>query len=222
MTADNLRSSLAPDALCRLAARQTGYLFCDDDLVVAADMLPSARVAMARLEHCFSKVANAYFFDGQRVLFDHLHGDQYAMWLYLLANQLHRDQAPAAWCKKLFLLNKALHGCDVFYEVELPSVFLLVHPLGTVLGRGRYADFLIAYQRVGIGSNHDTYPTLGRHLTLHPGSAVLGNASIGDNCSIAAESLLLDRDLPPNSVYIGNPRDHLIRTQTHLQPIWRP
>ena len=36
---------------------------------------------------------------------------------------------------KLFLLNKALHGCDIYYEVALPSVFLLVHPLGTVLGR---------------------------------------------------------------------------------------
>ena len=221
MTTDHLRCSLGPDALCRLVARQTDHLFCDDDAVVAADLLPSAQVAMARLEHCFSKVANAYFFDGQRAVFDHLHGDQYAMWLYLLSNQLHRDRAPAAWCKKLFLLNKALHGCDVFYEVELPSVFLLVHPLGTVLGRGHYADFLIAYQRVGIGSNHDTYPTLGRHLTLHPGSAVLGKATIGDNCSIAAESLLLDRDLPPNSVYIGNPRDHLIRTQTHPQPQWR-
>lgn len=214
-------TSLSADALASLASRQLNALFPDGDEVHPADLAPALAGALARLEHCFSHIANKYFFDGRSVVFDHLHGDQYAMWLYLLAHELFKRSGSTAVCKKLFLLNKALHGCDVFYEVELPSVFLLVHPLGTVLGRGRYADFLIAYQRVGIGSNHDTYPTLGRHLTLHPGSAVLGNATVGDNCTIAAESLLLDRDLPPNSVYIGNPRDHLIRTQTHPKPIWR-
>lgn len=216
-----LRTTLSVDALCRLAARQTEHLFCDDEAIVAAELLPSARLAMARLEHCFSKVNNRYFFDGQLAVFDHLHGDQYAMWLYMLANQLYRDQAPLTWCKKLFLLNKALHGCDIFYEVELPSIFLLVHPLGTVLGRGQYSDYFIAYQRVGVGSNHDIYPTLGSHLTLHPGSVVLGRCTVGSHCTIAAESLLLDRDLPPHSVYIGNPRDHLTRTSRTAQTPWR-
>ena len=219
--AGRLHASLSTDALCRLAARQTDHFFADGHALPPDDLLPSARVAMARLEHCFSQVDNRYFFDGQRAVFDHLHGDQYAMWLYLLANQLHRDQAPAHWCKKLFLLNKALHGCDIFYEVALPSVFLLVHPLGTVLGRADYSDHLIVYQRVGIGSNHGIYPTLGAHLTLHPGSAVLGQSRVGNHCSIAAESLLMDRDLPDHSLYIGSPRDPLIRPQTKAQSPWR-
>ena len=217
----HVRSSLSADALAGLAARQVNGLFPDGADVAAADVAEAAGGALARLEHCFTRIDNKYFFDGQQAVFDHLHGDQYAMWLYLLANELHQRGGPAAVCKKLFLLNKALHGCDLFYEVELPAIFLLVHPLGTVLGRGRYSDYLIAYQRVGIGSNRDVYPTLGRHVTLRPGSAVLGNATVGDNCSIAAESLLLDRDLTPNSVYIGNPRDHIVRPQPHVQPIWR-
>lgn len=216
-----LRTTLNIDALCRFAARQADTFFGDEDPVAADTLIPSARVALTRLAHCFSKVNNAYFFDGQRPVFDHLHGDQYSMWLYFLSNQLHQDGAPAAWCKKLFLLNKALHGCDIFYEVALPPVFLLVHPLGAVLGRGHYDDYLIVYQRTGVGSNRGTYPTLGRHVTLRPGSSVLGNATVGDNCTIAAESLLLDRDLSPDSVYIGNPRDYLIRPQTQVQPIWR-
>jgi serine O-acetyltransferase len=216
-----VRTTLTAGALATLASRQVNSLFPDEADVAPADLLPAVEGGLVRLEHCFTRINNKYFFDGKQAVFDHLHGDQYAMWLYLLANQLHRDGAPAVWCKKLFLLNKALHGCDIFYEVELPSIFLLVHPLGSVLGRGRYSDYLIVYQRCGVGSNHDIYPTLGRHLTLRPGSAVLGNATVGDNCSIAAESLLLDRDLASNSVYIGNPRDHTIRQQTQLQPIWR-
>lgn len=216
-----VRSSLSADGLCTLAARQVNALFPDGDDIQPAELSAAVTGALARMEHCFTHVDNKYFFDGRTAVFDHLHGDQYAMWLYLLSNELFRTRGSIATCKKLFLLNKALHGCDVFYEVELPAVFLLVHPLGTVLGRGAYADFLIAYQRCGVGSNHDVYPTLGRNVTLRPGSAVLGACVVGDNCSIAAESLLLDRDLPPNSVYIGNPRDHLIRHQDNTQHIWR-
>lgn len=216
-----VNSSLSPDALATLAARQLDVFFPDCQSVQPADLAVAVPGALSRLEHCFSHVCNKYFFNGKEAVFDHLHGDQYAMWLYLLANELYRHAGPVPLCKKLFLLNKALHGCDIFYEVSLPSVFLLVHPLGTVLGRGLYADFFIAYQRVGIGSNHGIYPTLGRYLTLHPGSAVLGRSTVGDHCSISTESLLLDRDLPANSVYIGNPRNALIKSRKHKPSIWR-
>jgi serine O-acetyltransferase len=105
--------------------------------------------------------------------------------------------------------------------VKLPDIFLFVHPLATVLGRADYSDYLIVYQRVGIGSNHDVYPRLGKHLTLHPGSAVLGDCTVGDHCTIAAESFLLDRDLPDGMLYIGGPRDPLIRQRPEVAPVWR-
>lgn len=221
MTTPRVRCSLTPAALAQLAARQCAQFFPDGEGPQAEDLLASVPAALQRLEHCFSHVANRYFFDGEQAVFSHLHGDQYAMWIYLLSRQLFEDGAPTPWCSKLFLLNKALHGCDVFYEVELPSIFLLVHPLGTVLGRGRYADFFIAYQRCGIGSNHDVYPQLGRHVSLRPGSAVLGKAQVGDHVTVAAESLVLDRDLPSNTLYIGNPRDFIIKPRLNTESIWR-
>jgi serine O-acetyltransferase len=216
-----VQCSLGAEDLAALAAMQLDNFFPDGRAVHPADLAVAGPGALARLEHCFSHIGNKYFFDGRQAVFDHLHGDQYAMWLYLLANELHLRDGPATVCKKLFLLNKTLHGCDIFYEVALPSVFLLVHPLGTVLGRGQYSDFFIAYQRVGVGSNHDVYPKLGRYLTLHPGSAVLGNSTVGDHCTIASESLVLDLELPENVVYIGNPRDHLIKTRKNKLSIWR-
>jgi serine O-acetyltransferase len=213
-------TSLGAEALAKLAAAQLNSSFPDGEVVSPEDLHVGVRGALPRLEHCFTRINNKYFFDGSSAIFDHLHGDQYAMWLYLLGNELFRSGAPAAVCKKLFLLNKQLHACDIFYEVELPAVFLLVHPLGTVLGRAKYSDYLLVYQRCGVGSNHDVYPALGPHLTMRPGSAVLGACRVAENCSIATESLLLDRDLAANSVYIGNPRDHVIRTQAAPQPIW--
>lgn len=218
---DRLTSSLDIPGLCRLASHQVNNLFPDGQAVAADDLQGSARQAMARLEHCFTHINNKYFFDGSQAVFDHLHGDQYAMWLYWLSNQLHRDGAPAHWCKKLFLLNKSLHGCDIFHEVDLPSIFLLVHPLGTVLGRADYSDHLLVYQRCGVGSNHDVYPRLGPHLSLRPGSAVLGRSTVGSQVTVAAESLVLDRDIPDNTTYIGNPRDYVMQTRQGTENIWR-
>jgi serine O-acetyltransferase len=216
-----LRGSLGRDALAELAVRQVNHLFPDGSAANATQLLRAADRALDRLAHCFAHVSSKYFFDGKSAVFDHLHGDQYAMWLYLLANELFRQDGSSNVCKKLFLLNKSLHGCDIYYEVELPDIFLLVHPLGTVLGRAAYSDFLIVYQRVGIGSNRDIFPRLGAHLTLRPGSSVLGRSVVGEYCTIAAESLLLDGDLPDHSIYIGNPRDHVVRRQDGPQGIWR-
>lgn len=218
---NRIRTSLPVAALAALAARQVNNLFPDGDDLSADALMQSAERALERLEHCFSRVANKYFFDGERAVFDHLHGDQYCMWLYFLANQLHRDGAGAAACSKLFLLNKALHGCDLFYEVALPDIFLVVHPLGTVLGRGEYADYLVAYQRCGVGSNHDVYPRFGEHVTLRPGSSVLGDCTIGHHCQLAAGSLLIDRDLADHSLYIGNPKTAMVKRQESSYPLWR-
>ncbi len=216
-----VQCSLKVPALAGMVARQLVLHFPDGDVVGTDDLMPAMDGALARLEHCFPHVANRYFFDGTQACFDHLHGDQYAMWLYFLARELHLAGGPASVCKKLFLLNKALHGCDIFYEVELPPVFLLVHPLGTVLGRARYRDRLVVYQRCGVGSNHGAYPEIGAGVTLHPGSAVLGCSKIGDGCTIAAESLVLDREVPSGSLYIGSPRDCSVIPRAPDHVIWR-
>jgi serine O-acetyltransferase len=213
--------SLDEEGLAGLAAAQANNLFPDGSPVSVDDLRPAAAGALLRLDHCFSKIANKYFFDGERTKFNHLHADQYAMWLYLLANEAWRQGAPASLSSKLFLLNKALHGCDIFYEVELPSVFLLVHPLATVLGRGRYSDYFVAYQRCGVGSNRNIYPTFGEHVTLRPGSSVLGGCRIGHHCQIGAESLLIDRDLPDHSLYLGNPKTAVVKPQQSPYPLWR-
>lgn len=213
--------SLDPGQLADYVARQLNAFF-PDAVLTRDDLMIAMPRALERLEHCFSHIANKYFFDGTQAVFSHLHGDQYAMWLYLLGNELHLQGAPADLCSKTFLLNKALHGCDIFHEVELPSIFLLVHPLGTVLGRATYDDYFVSYQRVGVGSNHDIYPRFGKHVTLRPGASVLGDCSVGDHCQIATNALLLDRDLKAGSRYIGEPKSWVVRPEETVYPLWRP
>ena len=216
-----VRMTLSHDQLASYVTRQVNRLFDDGQPVLEDDVLALLPQALGRLEHCFVHINNKYFFDGTSAVFNHLHGDQYSMFLYLLCNTAYNAGANIGVPAKLFLLNKSLHGIDAFYEVELPSIFLFVHPIGTVLGRGQYADYLLVYQRCGVGSNHDIYPTLGPYTTLRPGSAVLGQCTLGRNNTLAAESLLLDRDLPNDSVYMGNPRDFVLRPSKGTPSIWR-
>lgn len=216
-----VRMTLSHDQLASYVTRQVNRLFDDGQPVLEDDVLALLPQALGRLEHCFAHINNKYFFDGNSAVFNHLHGDQYSMFLYLLCNTAYNAGANISLPAKLFLLNKSLHGIDAFYEVELPSIFLFVHPTGTVLGRGQYADYFLVYQRCGVGSNNDIYPSLGPYTTLRPGSAVLGKCTLGHNNTLATESLLIDRDLDDDNIYIGNPRDFIVRREIGRQKIWR-
>ncbi len=186
-------------------ASQLNTFFPDGNLVSIDLLMAFLPQTLDRLEHCFSHIADRYFFDGEKIFFSYLHGDQYGMFLYFLSNTLYRAGENPAVCSKLFALNKALHGIDAFYEVTLPDIFRWVHPLGTVLGRGEYSDFFLVYQRCSIGANHGVYPKLGAFCSMHPGSSVLGNCSIGNYCELGAESLVLDTSLPEGTLYVGTP-----------------
>lgn len=217
----SLRTTLDESSLAKCVTAQLNAIHPDGNVVKADSIRQLLPAVLRRVEHCFTRVNNKYFFDGMSAVFDHLHSDQYAMFLYLLSREAYGQGADGRLAEKVFLLNKALHGIDAYYEVELPSVFLFVHPLATVLGRGRYADHLVVYQRCGVGSNHDVYPKLGEFVTLRPGSAVLGRSQIGRNCTIATESLVLDFDVPDNTIYIGNPQTYTTRPADGLLAIWR-
>jgi len=76
------------------------------------------------------------------------------------------------------------------------------------------------YQKCNVGGNKDKYPVLGKYLSMHPGSVILGDCVVEENCKIAAGSFLLDMDLEKNSVYIGNPRDYVIKKSSERNIAW--
>lgn len=171
--------------------------------------------ALERLEFCFNAISNRYFWKESENFFNHLHGDQYAMFLYLLSNTLYRNSANPSICNKLFLLNKALYGIDAYYEIELPRIFLFSHAGGTVLGRARYSDYFLVYQqctvgsaRVAKGGERGVFPVFGKHVSLYAGAKVLGACNIGDNCKISAHSIVMNKKLEPNTIYRGIPQSY--------------
>ena len=216
-----VRSSLGLRSLADYCCNQINYSFPDEDKIQLSRLECYMEDVFKRVEHCFSHIDNKYFFDGKTVLFNHLHGDQYATFLYMLSREMYTAGEDPNVCEKLFLLNKKLHGLDLFYEVEMPAVFLLVHPLGTVLGRANYSDFLLVYQRCGVGSNRDEYPSFGKYLTLRPGSSILGAARTGENCQLASNSLVIGTTIPSNTTVFGGPSNLRYKQEVSPPTIWR-
>lgn len=103
------------------------------------------------------------------------------------------------------------YGVELYYEVDLPENLLLVHPLGTVLGRATYADFFCAYQNVGVGSDLDgNRPVFKGPCVMFPGSKVLGRVTIGANVFITANTVIsgandLPVEVPDNCVVFNMP-----------------
>lgn len=216
-----MKMSLDKNDLVDYVANQLNIFFLDKNPIDSGEVKKYLDLALQRVEYCFSWINSKYYNDGSNTLFNHLHADHYAVFLYLLSNTLYRNNADLAVCAKVFQLNRYLHSIDVYYEVELPDIFLFSHPLGAVLGRARYSNFFRVAQQCTVGNNKNVYPTLEEHVSLYPGSAILGNCVVKENCKIAAGSLLLDRNLEKNSLYIGNPAGFTVRESREKDPIWR-
>jgi serine O-acetyltransferase len=176
--------------------------------------------ALQRTEHCFTHIKHRYYNRFGQTYFDHTHTDQYATFLYFLSNTLFRDGADPRICQRVFALNKSLHAIDIFYEIELPEIFFLVHCVGSVLGRATYSNYLLVYQNCTVGANHGVYPVLGEYASLYTGAAVLGRCNIGRNCKIAVNSVILDRDLGPDEIYTGSPNNCGVKTSRGYPEFW--
>lgn len=205
-------TSLAPDALAAYVAAQMSHFF-PDRTVSGAALQGFVNGALERMDHNLSHQNRKYAREGNDVRFDHLHTDQYAAFLYYLSNTIFRLDGDRTLAAKGYALNKALHSLDVFYEVELPPVFVLHHAVGTVLGRASYGNFLFVYQQclVGVGADGDA-PVLGDGVILFGGSSVIGKCRLGSNVWISAGSLVLDTDVPDDSVVFGRSPETVIKS----------
>jgi len=159
--------------------------------------------ALERVEYCFSCINRKYYKTDGVVMFDHLNGDHMATLLYYFANTVWRESGDEGLPTKLFYVNKIMHGCDLYYSVAMPDVFLLVHPVGTVLGKARYGNYLVVYQNCTVGAVTDVYPTFGDGTILYSRSSILGDCQIGDDVVFAANALIVDTHVPSHTVVVG-------------------
>ncbi len=211
-----LACSLNQEEITRYVSKQTEYHFPDgghlEFEVQAAEVI--AKV-FDRLEKCFVKIKSRYYRNSAgEVYFNHLNGDHYCSFLYLLSNELYKAGYEVS-ATKAFLLNKAMFALDLFYSVELPEVFLFIHPVGTIVGNANYSDYLVIYQGVTIGSlTEGKYPQFSEKTIIYSNSSVIGDCNFGQNCIVGARSYVIDIDLKDDQIVLGSyPNNRIIENK---------
>lgn len=170
--------------------------------------------ALADTEYCFSHVNNKYYrAENGECRFSPLNSAQYCVFLYFLSRAYFSEGDGRSACVA-YLLNKTINAIDLFYEVEMPAVFAVEHPVGTVLGRAKYSDRFHVSQNVTIGNNHGIYPEFGENVTVHFGASVIGRTHIGHNVEIAANAYVKDEEIPSNSIVFGSSPNLTIKQKT--------
>ena len=200
-----MEQSLTTPQLAAYSAAQMNTFFPDPNPVAASDVAVLLPRVLERVEICFSGLRAKSFHRDGSTAFNHLHGDAYSMYLYLLGNEAFRAGARSRdVAVKSYLLNKALHGIEAFYEIELPEVFWFAHAVGTVLGRARYGNGFIVMQGCTVGNKMGTYPVFGEKVILAANSTVLGASNIGSEVCVGAGSQLIDETVPSSVTVVGS------------------
>lgn len=200
----NLEANRLADYCCEQLRRLLP--FCDEsEFALVEKYLPEA---LKRLDHCIGQ--SSVWKPGQ---FDILHSSQYCTFLYYLANTIWRCERTPRICTMLFLLNKALNGIDLFYEVEMPEVFFIGHSVGIVLAKANYGNYLVLYQNSTVGKNHGVAPVIEDGVILYPNSAIIGRCHIARRSLISQGTGVVNRDTEPGCIVFRGPGSSLVFKQ---------
>lgn len=203
--------SLSQTELATYVAAQVSFFF-PDRIVAGRELGSYVKAGLDRIERSHTQQQRKYTRQNGTVCFDHLNTDQYTVFLYYVANSIHQMNGSRELAKKVSALNKALHGVDIYFEFLLPEVFVLQHPVGTVLGRANYGNFLFVYQQCLVGVGVDGgIPSLGDGVVLFGGTSITGNTRIGSNVWISAGSLILDGNIPDNCLIFGRSPELIVK-----------
>lgn len=147
--------------------------------------------ALGRLSHCIDGCSP--WRPGE---FDVLQSSQHTIFLYYLANSIWKGSGDTAAPTRLFLMNKALNGIDLFYATEMPEVFYIGHSVGIVLAKATYGNHLVLYQGVNVGRHKDQIPVIGDRVVLYPGSSVVAGSVVEDDAVISQGVRVIGRHVP--------------------------
>ena len=136
----------------------------------------------------------------------------------------------AHWCWKYNLKFLArllsqtarfLTGIEIHPGASIGRGFFIDHGMGVVIGEtAEIGDNCLLYHGVTLGGvsleKKKRHPTLGNNVVIGAGAKVLGAITLQDNVKVGANAVVL-KDVPPNSVVVGNPGRVVIQDGRRVQ-----
>ena len=165
-----------------------------------------------RCDICFSKNKNKYYSKQGEAYFNPYHSGQYTVFLYYFSNTIFKKaKSHIKLADKVYYLNRIMNACDLFYEVELPEIFMLDHPLGSIMGRAKFGNYFEFSQNCTVGNNNNIFPVIGEHVTMLANTTILGNSKISNHVILGAGACVKDQDVPENSLVFGSSPNLIIK-----------
>jgi serine O-acetyltransferase len=128
--------------------------------------------------------------------FNVLQSSQHCIYLYYLSNTIWNASGDTAAPTRLFLMNKAFNGIDLFYEIGMPEVFYIGHSVGIVLAKATYGNHLVLYQNSTVGRHKDQIPVIGDRVVLYPNTAVIGRSVVESDCVVSQGTSVINKRAP--------------------------
>lgn len=187
----------------RQLIRQLDSLYSIEDFEIAAiDSVYESVLESLAVMFKYSSIRNYY--EGGITKFNPLHVGQWTIFLYQIARKLYLESpSNRDLCDKIYGLTKTISSMDIYYEINMPNIWLCEHPEGSIMGRAEYSDYFYFMQGCTVGSNRGICPRFGKHVIMLSNSKVLGDCTIGNYVIFAANSYVIDEDIPSCSIVFG-------------------
>jgi serine O-acetyltransferase len=132
----------------------------------------------------------------------------HAIWMYRISHWLweHHLYLLGRW---LSHLARWLTGIEIHPGARIGPNFFIDHGMGVVIGEtAEVGEYVTLYHGVTLGGvswqKEKRHPTIGNHVVIGAGAALLGPITVGDFSRIGANSVVV-KDVPPHSVVTGVP-----------------
>ncbi len=129
-----------------------------------------------------------------------------------------RSHRRAHWCyvhglkflaRQISQASRRRTGIEIHPGAKIGKRLVIDHGMGIVIGEtAEIGDDCLIYHGVTLGGTGKEmgkrHPTIGNNVLIGTGAKVLGPFKVGDNCRIAANSVVLG-EIPPDCTAVGVP-----------------
>lgn len=169
---------------------------------------------LKRISFNFKHVKSSYYKQQGLAYFDHFNADHMTVLYYEFSRACYKNGLESL-ATKFFYINKIMHSIDIFYTVEMPNIYLFVHPMGSIIGSGTsFGDRVVIYQGVTLGSNSEgNYPVLKGNNILFSGASCIGSCQLSDGVVLGANAYCVDESIESFRTVLNGPANRKKRIQ---------
>lgn len=132
-------------------------------------------------------------------------GGMRSLMLYRIYRPLFLKQSKLF--RLVYAISSLITPIEISGEIQMGKGITIPHAYDIILGYGSIGDNCGISQGVTVGFKRrtDEFPEIGDDVLIGAGAKILGNVKIGSNSRIGANAVVININVPPNSIAVGIP-----------------